>query len=51
MKAPSRGKVHSLNDHRPALKVGEGVGLRQVRDPRMRTRVLLQFEGGSDRVG
>ena len=40
MEAPNRGKVHSLNDHRPVLKVGEGAGWRQVRDHRMRTRVL-----------
>ena len=26
MEAPNRGKVHSLNDHRPALKVGGGAG-------------------------
>ena len=40
MEAPNRGKVHSLNDHRLALKVGGGVGLRRVRDHRMRTTVL-----------
>ena len=40
MEAPNRGKVHSLNDHRPALKVGGGAGWRRVRDHRMRTRVL-----------
>ena len=38
--APNRGKVHSLDDHRPALKVGGGAGWRRVRDHRMRTRVL-----------
>ena len=26
MEAPDRGKVHSLKDHRPALKVGGGAG-------------------------
>ena len=40
MEAPNRGKVHSLNDHRPALKVGGGAGWRRATDHRMRTRVL-----------
>ena len=40
MEEPNRGKVQSLNDHRPALKVGGGAGWRRVRDHRMRTRVL-----------
>ena len=40
MEAPNRGKVHSLNDRRPALKVGGGAGWRRVTDHRMRTRVL-----------
>ena len=40
MEAPNRGTVHSLNDHRPALKVGGGAGWRRVRDHRRRTRVL-----------
>ena len=26
MEAPNRGKVHSLKDNRPALKVGGGAG-------------------------
>ena len=41
MEAPNRGKVHSLNDHRPALNVDRGAGWRRrFRDHRMRTRVL-----------
>ena len=40
MEAPNRGKVHSLNDHRPALKAGGESRWRRVRDHRMRTRVL-----------
>ena len=40
MEASNRGKVHSLNDHRQALKVGGESGGRRVRDHRMRTRVL-----------
>ena len=40
MEAPNRGKVHSLNDRRPALRVGGGAGRRRVRDHRMRKRVL-----------
>ena len=40
MEAPNRGKLYSLKDNRPALKVGEGAGWRRVRDHRMRTRLL-----------
>ena len=40
MEAPNRGKVQSLNDYRPALKVDGGAGWRRDRDHRMRTRVL-----------
>ena len=40
MEAPNWGKVHSLNDHRPALKVGGGAGWRRVTDHRMRATLL-----------
>ena len=40
MEAPNRGKVHSLKEHRPALKVGGEAGWRRVRDHGLRTRVL-----------
>ena len=40
MEGPDRGKLHSLNDHRPAIKVDGGAGWRRVRDHRMRMRVL-----------
>ena len=40
MGVPNRGKLHSLNDHPPALELGGGAGRHRVRDHRMRTGLL-----------